>query len=144
MQRAVAFLHFDEEVHAGRAVELADDDALGTVDDEFTPADHDGDFAEVDGVFHHLILVLADQADLNPEGHAEGEAQGAALIGGIARLGQIVADVFQLEILVVALDGEDLAKEGFQAIVLALVRLHLFLEEPLIGLDLDVDQVRNG
>ena len=144
MQRAVAFLHFDQEIHAGRAVKLADDDALSAVDDELTAADHDGDFAQVDGIFHHLILVLADQAHLDAEGHAEGEAQGAALIGGVARLSQIVADVFQLEILVVAFDGEDLAQEGLQAIVLAFVDLHFLLEEPLIRLDLDVDQVRNG
>ena len=125
-------------------MKLADDDALGAVDDEFAAADHDGDFAQVDGIFHHLVFILADQAHLNSEGHPEGQTQGAALIGSVARLGQIVADVFQLQILVIAFDGEDLAQEGLQAIVLAFVGLHFLLEEPLIGLDLDVDQVRNG
>ena len=144
MQRPIPFLHFNEEVDARRAVQLIHDHALSAVDDELAPADHDGDFAEVDGIFHHLILVLADQADLNPERHAISEAQGAALIGGVTGFGQIVADIFQLEILVVALDGEDLAEKRFQAVVLALVGLHIFLEEALIRLDLDVDQVRNG
>ena len=125
VQRAVAFLHFDQEVDAGRAVKLVHDDALGAVDDELAAADHDRDFAEVDGVFHHLVLVLADEADLDAEGHAVGQAQGAALIGGVARLGQVVADVFQAQVPVVAFDREDLAQQRFEPFVLALGRARL-------------------
>src|SRR5207249_1113571 len=71
VQRAVAFLHFDEEINAGRAVKLGNDDSLSAVDDELAAADHDGDFTQVDGVFHHLILILADEAHLDSEGHAK-------------------------------------------------------------------------
>ena len=48
MQLLVAGLDLDDEVHAGRAVELAHDHALGTVDDEFAAADHDRHVPEVD------------------------------------------------------------------------------------------------
>ena len=143
VQRAVAFLHFDEEVDARRAVELVHDDALGAVDDELAAADHDRDLAEVDGVFHHLVLVLADEADLDAERHAVGQAQGAALVGGVAGLGEVVADVLEAEVPVVALDREDLAEQGLEALVLALGGLDLLLEEPLVGLDLNFDQVGN-
>jgi hypothetical protein len=97
-------------------VELVDDHALGAVDDELAAADHDRDLAEVDGVFHHLVLVLADEAHLDAEGHAEGEAQRAALVGGVARLGEVVADVLEAEVPVVALDREDLAEQGLEAL----------------------------
>jgi len=45
-----------------------------------------GDFAEVDGIFHHLVLVLADEPHLDAERHSEGQPQRAAFIGGVSRL----------------------------------------------------------
>ena len=48
VQLLVARLDLDDEVDARRAVELADDDALGAVDDELAAADHDRHVAEVD------------------------------------------------------------------------------------------------
>jgi hypothetical protein len=47
VQLLVAGDDLDREVDAGRAVQLADDDALGAVDDELAAADHDRDLAEV-------------------------------------------------------------------------------------------------
>ena len=58
MQRAVAFLHFDQKIDAGGTVKLIDDHAFGAVDDEFAAADHDRDFAEVDGIFETSSLSL--------------------------------------------------------------------------------------
>ena len=49
-------LVFGVEEHAGRAVQLADDDALGAVDDERAVVRHQRDVAEVD-------LLLLDVAD---------------------------------------------------------------------------------
>jgi hypothetical protein len=120
MQRAVAFLHFNQKIDAGRAVQLIHDHALGTVDDELAAADHDGDFAQVDGIFHHLVLVLADEAHLDAERHAEGQPQRPAFIGGVARLGQFVADVFQPKVPVVAFDREDFAEQRFEAFIFSL------------------------
>jgi hypothetical protein len=124
-------------------VQLVHDHALGAVDDELAAADHDRDLAEVDGVFHHLVLVLADEAHLDAERHAEGQAQRAALVGRVARLGEVVADVLQAQVPVVALDREDFAEERLEAVVLALVGGDLFLEEFLIRLDLNVDEIRD-
>ena len=45
------------KVDAGRAVQLADDDALGAVDDELAAADHDRHVAEVDLLLDRLLLV---------------------------------------------------------------------------------------
>jgi hypothetical protein len=112
VQRAVAFLHFDEEVDAGRAVQLVHDHALGAVDDELPAADHDRYLAEVDRILDDLVLVLADEAHLDAEGHSEGQAQRAALDGGVARLGEVVADVLEAQVPVVALDREDSRKSA--------------------------------
>ena len=83
MQRTVAFLDLDQKIDAGGPVQLIDDDAFGAVDDEFTAADHDGDFTQVDRILDDLVLVLADESDLNAEGHSVGQTEGAALIGGV-------------------------------------------------------------
>jgi hypothetical protein len=144
VQRAVALLHFDQEVDARRAVQLVHDHALGAVDDELPAADHDRDFAEVDGVLHHLVLVLADEAHLDAEGHPVGQSQRAALVGRVARLRQVVGDVFKPKVLIVRFNGEDFAQERFQAVVLPLGGLDVLLQEFLVGLDLYFDQVRNG
>ena len=95
-----------------RAVQLADDDALGAVDDELAAADHDRHVAEVDLFFDRLFLV---QAQPDAERPAIGQAQLAALVRAVARLAELVLDVFQAELLVVALDREDFAQHAFQA-----------------------------
>ena len=143
VQRPVALLLLDQEVDAGAAVQLVDDDPLGPVDDELAAADHDRDLAEVDGVLHHLVLVLADEPHLDAERHAERQPQGPALVGRVPRLGQVVADVLQPQVAVVALDREHLPEQGLQAEVAAVGDRHLLLEELLVALDLDVDQVRD-
>ena len=65
VQRAVAFLHFDEEVDARRAVKLVHDHALGAVDDELAAADHDRDLAEVDRFLDRLVLARGGAQTLN-------------------------------------------------------------------------------
>ena len=74
----VAGLDLDDEVDAGRAVELADDDALGAVDDELAAADHDRHVAEVD-LFLDAVSPLL-QAEPDAERPAVGEAELAALV----------------------------------------------------------------
>src|SRR5262249_17504082 len=143
VQGTVAFLHFNEEVDAGRTVKLVHDHALSAVDDELAAANHDRDFAEVDGVIHHLVLVLALEANLDAKWHAVGQAQRSALIGGIARLGQVIADVLQAEIPVVAFNRENLSEQGFEPFVLSLAELNLFLEEALVSNLLNLDEVWN-
>ena len=140
MQFAIRFGGVDDEIDAGRAVQLADDDALGAVDDELAAADHDRHVAEVDFFIDGLVL---DEAQPDAEGPAVGEAELAALVGAVARLAQLVAHVLQRERLVVALDGEDLAQDAFQAGRRALFGRRVQLEEAVVGVRLDVGQRRN-
>ena len=94
VQLAVAGLGLDDEIDAGRAVQLADDDALGAVDDELAAADHDRHVAQVDFFLDGLLLV---EAQPDAEGPAIGQAQLPALVGAVARLAQLVPDVLQAQ-----------------------------------------------
>ncbi len=127
VQRTVAFLDFNQEIHAGRTVELADDDAFGAVDDELAAADHDRHFTQVYRILDHLGPVLALEPDPNPEGHAKGQPQRAAFIRRVASLRQFITEILQLQIPVIRLDREDLPKQCFEAFVLALGRINFLL-----------------
>ena len=79
--REIGARTFLGEEHAGRAVQLADDHALGAVHDEGTVIAHQRDLAEVDlfllGVAHHSraglgVLVVDEQAERHLERHREG------------------------------------------------------------------------
>src|SRR5205823_5459855 len=107
VQLALTGFRFHDEIHARRAVELADDHALGAVDDEFAAADHDRHVAEVDLFFDRLLLV---EAQPNPKRPAVGEPQLPALVGVVARLAELVFEVVEVDGLVIALDGKDLAE----------------------------------
>src|SRR5207244_6191809 len=65
VQAALGALDLDGEIDAGGAVQLADDDALGAVDDELAAADHDRHVAEVDLLLNRLVL---DEAQPDAEG----------------------------------------------------------------------------
>ena len=105
------------EVDARAAVQLADDDALGTVDDELTAAEHDRQVAQVDLFLDRLLL---GQPQPDPERPAVGQPQLAAFVRLVAGLAQFVAEVLQPQRLVVALDREDLPQHALQTLVLAL------------------------
>ncbi len=94
---------FADEVDAGAAVQLADHDALGAVDDELAAAEHDRHVAQVDFFLDRLLL---GQPQPDPERPAVGQPQLAAFVGLVAGLAQLVADVFQAQRLVVAFDRE--------------------------------------
>ena len=115
---ALARLGTEHEVDAGRAVQLADDDALGPVDDELAAADHDRHVAEVDFFLDRLLL---DQPQPDAERPAVGEPQLPAFDRRVARLAQLVADVFQSVLFVVAFDGENFAEDFLEPLALALV-----------------------
>jgi hypothetical protein len=95
VELAVAGLDLDDEVDAGRAVELADDDALGAVDDELAAADHDRHVAQVDRLLDGRLALV--QAEPDVQGAAVGQAELAALVGLVARLAQVELDVFELQ-----------------------------------------------
>ena len=138
--RSLSASRVDDEVDAGRAVQLADDDALGAVDDELAAADHDRHVAEVDFFLDGGAVGLA-QAQPDAERPAVGEAELPALVRVVARLAEFVLDVLERDLLVVALDGEDFLQHAFEAGDGALVVGHVELQEAVVGPGLDVGQV---
>ena len=73
-------------------------------------------------------------------GPAVGEAQLPALVRVVARLAEFVLDVLERDLLVVALDREDLLEDAFEAGAARLVGRHVELEEAVVGPGLDVGQ----
>ena len=135
---AVAGFEFADEVDAGAAVQLADDDALGTVDDELAAAEHDRHVAQVDFLFDRLLF---GQPQPDAERAPVGQPQLAAFVGFVARLAQLVADVFQPQGLVVALDRENLPQHRLDSLILPLLQRNLVLQEPFVAAGLDVGQI---
>ena len=140
-RRSPAPFDFHDEIDARAAVQLVDHHALGPVDDELAAAEHDGDVAQVDLFLDRLLL---GQAEPDLEGPAVGQPQLAALVGLVARLAQLVAEIFQPQRLVVAFDGEDLAQHALDPLVLALLPGHFVLEKGLVAAGLDLGQIGDG
>ncbi len=138
MQPPLDPLRLGDEVHARAAVQLADDHPFGAIDDELAAAEHDGDVAQVDLFLDRLFL---GEAKPNLERPAVGQPQLATLVRLVPRLAQLVAQVFHLERLVVALDGKDLPQHPFQPLVLALGRRDFVLEEVVVALGLNLGQI---
>ncbi len=141
VQLLVARFDLDHEIDPGRAVELADDHALGAVDDELAAADHDRHVAEIDRLLEHRLALV--QAEPDVERAAEGQPELAALVGIVPRLAQVKPEIFQLERLVVALDREDLPEDAFQSRVGSLFGGLVGLEETLVAVRLDLGQIGN-
>ena len=141
VQGAVRGRGVDQEVDAGRAVELAHDDALGAVDHELAAAQHDRDLAEVDLLLDGLRL---HEAEAHLEGVAVAHAELAALVDVVARTPELVADVLEAHRLVVRVDREDLAQQGLETLVLTGPRRDVRREEGLERPRLDLHQVGKG
>ncbi len=150
LARAVGLAAVMVEEHARRAVQLGDDDALGAVDDEGAVVGHERDLAHVDLLLLHVLdrlrrrlAVVDDQA----HGHAQGGAVAEAAVAALALvedgLAELVADVFQRRVAVVARDREHGLQGRVQAPVLALRRLLARLQEVAVRIDLDGEQERH-
>ena len=137
---------------AGAAVQLADHDALGAVDDEGTVVGHERDLAEEDlllldvadrlrsGV---LVGVPDDQAHGHLDRRRERHAALAALVDVVLRLVERVADELDGRGLREVLDREDALEHALKTDVLALLDRHVLLQKLLVALLLDVDEVRD-
>jgi len=138
------------EEHPGRPVELVDDDPLGPVDDERAVLGHHRDLTEV----HLLLLHVPDAAGArglvhvpHHEPHRDLERPGVghapleALLHRVTRLTQLVLHELQGRRLREVLDGEHALEHPLQAHVAPLLGRHVGLEEPGVGLPLDLDQV---
>ena len=124
---------------AGRAVQLRDDDALRAVDHERAVGRHHRHVAEEDLLLAHLLAVL--EAEGRVERPAVRLAVHERLEVGLLRRAEVVAHEVERVAPVVADDRENLLEDRLQALVLALRRRHVGLEELLVGLGLDLDEV---
>ena len=120
-------------------MQLTDDHTLGTVDDEFTTAQHDGHIAQVDFFFDRLFL---DQPQPDPEGATVGQPQLPAFDRCIAGLAQFVLDEIEGVLTVVTLDRKDFPQDLFQPLHLAVFGIGIQLEEPGVRLSLNLRQIR--
>ncbi len=150
LARAVGLATVVVEEHARRAVQLRDDDALGAVDDEGAVLGHQRDFAQIDLLLLHVLDGLGRRltvVDHQAHGHAQRGAVAHATLAALAlvedRFAQLVADVFQGSVAAVAGDREDRLQRSVQAVVRALGRIDVFLQEFTIGIHLDGEQERH-
>ena len=134
-------VHARLEAYAGGAVQLRDDDALRAVDDERSALGHERQLAHVD-----LLLLRPDRLVLELESHVQGRAERLAVALGLERceLGRadLVLHEVEVHLLVIRVDGEDLFEDRLEAGHFALARSLVALQELLVGLDLDLDEVR--
>jgi len=140
------------EEDARRAVELAHDDPLGAVDDEGAVFGHERDLAEVDllllDVPDDLLLarpvgVEDDEPHHDFQGRRIGQALGDALLDVVAALADLVAHELEGALPAEVADREDALEGPLETDAGALLGLHVLLQELLVGLHLDVDQVRD-
>jgi len=153
LARAVGLALVVFEEHAGRAVQLGDNHALGTIDDERALARHQRHFAHVDLLFldllDHLVLgsrrltVIDDQLHLGTHGRCEGQTAGLALTHVERRFGKAVFQVLHLDKTIVRDDGECRFKRGLQTFGGSLLRGDICLQERGVGVLLHLQQVGN-
>src|SRR6266478_9933518 len=122
------------EEHAGRPVELRNDNALGAVDHERAVARHQRDFAEID----FLLLDVLDRAsaildvpdyelDFYFDRSGVGHSPLMAFVDVIFRRAEFIADEFQRGGLVEVLDREDRLEDTLQTGISAVFRSYVRL-----------------
>src|SRR5262249_23585797 len=126
---------------ARAAMQLADDDALRSVDDERAVVGHERDLAEEDLLLLDvtdrlrpglLVGIPDDEAHDHLDRRRERHAALAALVHVVLRLVQAVGDELERRGLREVLDREDALEDALQADVLTLLERDVLLEELLI------------
>ncbi|VDM15228.1 unnamed protein product, partial [Wuchereria bancrofti] len=150
LARAVGLATVVVEEHARRTVQLGNDHALGTVDDEGTVLGHERNFAHVHFLLFDVLdrfvrrfFVENDQTYFHAQRHGEGHATQDALLDVERRLAQAIADVLQGGVAGVADDREYGFEGRMQADVTELLLAHPLLQEFAIGIQLDGQEVRH-
>ncbi len=120
-------------------MQLADDDALGAVDDESALGRHEREFAHVYALFLD-VLVFAET-----EGDVEGSGEGLTFANAIekADLGftDFVFGKFKLDLFVVTFDRKNFVKNGLQSLIFPAVGSDLLLQKIAVGVALNLDEV---
>jgi hypothetical protein len=134
------------------ALELRDHHPLRAVDDEGALLGHERQLAEIDLLLPHLahglglgFLVVVD--DLEPQRHLqrdrEGHAPVVALLHRVLGIAEVVAVELEHGVPVVVLDREHRLEDRLQPRLVAPLGRDLLLQELLVGLLLDLDEIRN-
>src|SRR4029453_11379545 len=140
------------EEHAGRALQVADDRALGAVDDERALVGHERQLAQV----HFLAPLLADRLGLGflvvieddePQRDLQRDREGhpavVAFLDRVLRLTEVVRVELEQRVVVVVGNREHRFKHPLQAGLLAPLRRDVLLQEVLVGPLLYLDQIRD-
>ena len=140
------------EEHARRAMHLRDDHALGAVDDEGAVHRHERHVAHVDVLLLDVLDragagLLVDIEHDQPKRHLErrrvGHAALLALVDVVFRRLERIAHEFELGAVAEILDREHRAEDGLQALVEAPALGLLDHQELIVGLLLNLDEVRH-
>ena len=121
------------EVDTRGTDQLADDNALGTVDDERTALRHKREVAHEDFLLLHLARLAVDVADFREKRRLVGDVLFLAHVNAVLRLAELVLAELHVHVLGRALDGADVRERLGQALGL----------EPFEALHLDSNQVRH-
>jgi len=138
------------EEHAGRAMELRDDDALRAVDDERAAVGDQRQLTEIDLLLDHVLVALdaidffaRDQAQPRLERRREREVTLDAFGHRVLRLADVVRhELERIELARIA-DREHTGEHFLQPLVATALRIGLHLQEIPEALELDLEQVRD-
>ena len=147
--RTAVRLEFFVEAHTIGTVQLGNDNAFRTVDDERPVFGHDREFANQDVVLDFFLeagifAVLLEHAECEGgvELHGVSKTAFTALGDAVFRNTETVLFVFQGEQTVGVCDRENILEDAFQADLQSLFLRNVLLKELLVGSLLDFDQVR--
>ena len=140
------------EEHAGRTVHLADDHALGAVDDEGAVRGHERHVPHEDILFLDVldragagifVEIEHDQAQGDLQRGAVGHVALHAFIDVVFGFFQLVADEFQHAGFVEILDRENRLEDTFDAFAVLRVGLIAGVQEKVVRRFLNLDEVRH-
>ena len=127
------------EGQARRAVQLADDHALGPVNDKGALGSHEGQFAHENFFFLGGLFLLEQESHV--QRRAIGNAFPQAFQPVVPRLADFVAMEPEDAFAIVAFNWKDFGKDGLQAGVFPLGGRSVALQEIPVGISLQLDQV---
>src|SRR3984893_11124003 len=141
------------EEHAGAAVQLRHDDALGAVDDEGAVVGHERQFTEVYLLLTHVLDGLLGTAGLLIERHEayfdaqRGRVSQSAQLAFLDvehRFAQTIAHVLQRRVAGITGNGEHAVEGGVQADFVAFGLRDIRLQKSPVRIQLDRQQIRRA
>src|SRR5207244_6769201 len=146
----LAFVVVEED--AGGALELADDDPFGAVDDERPLVGHERELAQVHLLaallpdrarLRLLVMVEDDKAERDLQRDREGHAAVMAFLDCVLRIAEVERVELQQRVVVVVGDREHRLEDSLEPDVLPAVRGGILLQKRLVRALLHLNEVRN-